>query len=133
MGIGHWALGIGQWLLVIETDNYSGFQVYEVHPTNPVSSGFLARNRFYSRNPLSLYFTYLESAVTTKNQQITNNIVSGCIGIVQTVNSQQSTVNSQQFRRNATGIDITNYPICDRNFPVSNSVSKAARTFSHSA
>ena len=106
MGIGHWALGIGQWLLVIETDNYSGFQVYEVHPTNPVSSGFLARNRFYSRNPLSLYFTYLESAVTTKNQQITNNIVSGCIGIVQTVNSQQSTVNSQQFRRSATGIDI---------------------------
>ncbi|MEG4036269.1 hypothetical protein QUA03_20845, partial [Microcoleus sp. S36b_A4] len=42
---------------------YSGFQVYEVHPRNPVSSGFLARNRFYSRNLVSLYFTYLESAV----------------------------------------------------------------------
>jgi hypothetical protein len=43
-------------------------------------------------------------------------IVSGCIGIVQTINSQQSTVNSQQSTVNsqqstspdgATGIDIT--------------------------
>jgi len=44
-----------------------------------------------------------------------NHIVSGCIGIVQTINSQQSTANSQQSTVNsqhhsgATGIDITYY------------------------
>ncbi|MGB8687816.1 MAG: hypothetical protein WCD53_10840 [Microcoleus sp.] len=44
-------------------------------------------------------------------------LVSGCIGIVQTINSQQPTVNSQQSTVNsqqstspdgATGIDMTN-------------------------
>ena len=54
---------------------------------------------------------------------LVHHIVSGCIGIIKSsqqltlnhsvfrpVNSQQSTVNSQQFRRSATGIDIISIP-----------------------
>ncbi len=48
---------------------YSGFQIDKVHHRNRVSAGFLARNRFSLRNPVSLYFTYLESAVLLHSQR----------------------------------------------------------------